>query len=89
MFLKNPRIVLLDEATSALDAEAEAAVNAALSELTKGRTTFTITQNISATRNANRIIVLDAGRIAETGTFAELIAQDGIFRKLHDASGRG
>ena len=89
MFLKNPRIVLLDEATSALDAEAEAAVNAALAELTRGRTTFTITQNISATRNADRIIVLDAGRIAETGTFAELIAQNGIFRKLHDASERG
>ncbi len=83
--LKNPPILILDEATSALDAVTEAKVNAALDEVMKGRTTFVIAHRLSTIRNATRILVFEDGRIIESGTFDELVAQGGHFAKLAQA----
>ena len=80
--LKNPPILILDEATSALDAVTEAKVNAALDEVMKGRTTFVIAHRLSTIRNATRILVFDRGRVIESGTFDELVAQGGRFAEL-------
>ena len=73
--VKNPPILILDEATSALDAATEQKVQAALDELMKDRTTFVIAHRLSTVRNATRILVFDHGRIVESGSFDELIAQ--------------
>jgi glucan exporter ATP-binding protein len=80
--LKNPPILILDEATSALDAVTEAKVNAALDEVMKGRTTFVIAHRLSTIRNATKILVFDKGRVIESGTFDELVAQRGRFAEL-------
>ena len=80
--LKDPPILILDEATSALDAVTEAKVNAALDEVMKGRTTFVIAHRLSTIRNATRILVFDNGRVIESGTFDELVAQGGHFAEL-------
>ena len=80
--LKDPPILILDEATSALDAVTEAKVNAALDEVMKGRTTFVIAHRLSTIRNATRILVFDNGRVIESGTFDELVAQGGRFAEL-------
>jgi len=80
--LKNPPILILDEATSALDAVTEAKVNAALDEVMKGRTTFVIAHRLSTIRNATRILVFDNGRVIESGTFDELVAEGGRFAEL-------
>jgi ATP-binding cassette, subfamily B, beta-glucan exporter len=80
--LKDPPILILDEATSALDALTEARVQAALSEVMKGRTTFVIAHRLATVRNANRILVFQAGRIIETGTFDELVRLGGHFAEL-------
>jgi len=80
--LKDPPILILDEATSALDAVTEAKVNAALDEVMKGRTTFVIAHRLSTIRNATRILVLDNGRVIESGTFDELVAEGGRFAEL-------
>jgi ATP-binding cassette, subfamily B, beta-glucan exporter len=80
--LKDPPILILDEATSALDAVTEARVHAALAEVMKGRTTFVIAHRLATVRNANRILVFDAGRIIESGSFDELIRQNGQFAEL-------
>jgi ATP-binding cassette, subfamily B, beta-glucan exporter len=83
--LKDPPILILDEATSALDAATEVKIQAALDEVMKNRTTFVIAHRLSTIRNATRILVFDAGRIVETGTFDELVAQGGRFAKLAKA----
>lgn len=83
--LKNPPILILDEATSALDAVTEAKINAALDEVMKGRTTFVIAHRLSTIRNATRILVFEEGRIIESGTFDQLVAQGGHFAKLAQA----
>lgn len=80
--LKNPPILILDEATSALDAVTEAKLNAALDEVMKGRTTFVIAHRLSTIRNATRILVFENGKVIESGTFDELVAQGGHFANL-------
>jgi subfamily B ATP-binding cassette protein MsbA len=81
--LKDAPILILDEATSALDTEAERHIQAALAQLVRNRTTFVIAHRLSTVEQADRIIVLDAGSIAESGTHAQLLAQDGVYSQLH------
>jgi len=80
--LRNPPILLLDEATSALDAESERAVQLALATLAKGRTTLVIAHRLATVRKADRIIVLDHGRIVETGRHGDLAGTDGLYARL-------
>jgi ATP-binding cassette subfamily B protein len=83
--LKDPPVLILDEATSALDAATEAKVQAALDEVMKGRTTFVIAHRLATVRKASRILVLDGGRVVESGTFDELVARGGRFTALAKA----
>src|SRR5262249_11373490 len=82
--LKNAPILILDEATSALDTESEMLVQQALNNLMAGRTTIVIAHRLSTVRRADRIVVLDAGRVAEMGAHQELLRLDGIYRRLYD-----
>lgn len=82
--LANPPIMLLDEATSALDTESEKLVQNALNNLMKNRTSLIIAHRLSTIKNANRIVVLEKGKIVETGTHAELILQNGLYKRLID-----
>ena len=93
--LKNPPLLLLDEATSALDAESERMVQAALETAMKNRTTLVIAHRLATVQSADRIIVMDQGRIVDTGTHAELVARQGLYARLatlqfgHEASVSG
>ncbi len=82
--LKNPDILILDEATSALDTESEKLVQDALNKLLKGRTSLVIAHRLSTIQGADRIVVVDQGRIVETGTHQQLMALEGVYRKLID-----
>ena len=80
--LKNPKVLILDEATSALDAETEHLVKEALEHLMQGRTTLIIAHRLSTVQKADRVLVLQDGRIAEEGPHAQLIEKDGLYRRL-------
>ncbi|WP_439529209.1 ABC transporter ATP-binding protein [Pannonibacter sp.] len=82
--LRNAPILLLDEATSALDAESEAKVQVALKRLMQGRTTLVIAHRLATVRDADRILVFDRGQVVEAGTHDELVARDGLYRRLAD-----
>ena len=86
--LKDPRILVLDEATSSLDSESEALVQAALDRLMQGRTTFVIAHRLSTVVDADRIVVIDAGRVVQTGRHAELLAERGLYRALYETQFR-
>ncbi len=81
--LKNSPVLVLDEATAALDNESERRVQQELALLMRGRTTLVIAHRLSTVENADRIIVLDRGRIVETGTHQQLLALGGLYASLH------
>ena len=82
--LEDPPILVLDEATSALDAESEHLVQDALKRLMKGRTTLVIAHRLSTVKQADRIVVVEGGRVVQHGSHAELIAAGGLYRQLVD-----
>lgn len=90
IFLKNPPILILDEATSALDTETERAIQASLAELSRGRTTLVIAHRLATITKADRILVVEHGRIIEQGTHAQLVGMDrGLYRRLHQVQVEG
>lgn len=82
--LKDPAILILDEATSSLDSESEQLVQEALDNLMQGRTSFVIAHRLSTIRNADKIVVIDKGMVHESGTHAELMSHNGLYRKLNE-----
>ena len=83
VFLKDPAIVILDEATSSLDSESERLVGEAMEELLRGRSTLIIAHRLSTVRRADRVVVLDHGRVVEEGRHADLLAGGGVYAKLY------
>ena len=82
--LKNPQILIFDEATSSLDTESEILVQEAIDHLIKGRTTLVIAHRLSTIKNADRIMVLDSGRMVQSGSHKDLMAQGGLYRRLYE-----
>ena len=81
--LLDPRVLVLDESTSAVDTRTEAALQEALNRLMQGRTSFIIAQRVSSVREANEIVVLDAGRIVQRGTHSDLVTREGLYRDMY------
>ena len=81
----DPRILILDEATSAVDTETEREIQLALDNLIRGRTTLAIAHRLSTLRKANRLVVIERGRIAEIGKHADLLRDQGAYARLHKA----
>jgi ATP-binding cassette subfamily B protein len=86
--LKNPRILILDDSTSSVDTETEAEIRSALNGLMENRTTFIIAHRIQSVMNADLIVVMDKGEIVQMGKHADLVAQDGMYRKIYDIQTR-
>ena len=82
--IMDPKILILDDSTASVDTETEVLIQEALRELTRDRTTFVIAQRLSTVRDADLILVLQDGRIAERGSHQELLSRDGLYRELHD-----
>ncbi|RYG00507.1 MAG: ATP-binding cassette domain-containing protein, partial [Chitinophagaceae bacterium] len=82
--LNDPAILILDEATSSLDSHSEQLVQDALDNLMHGRTSFVIAHRLSTIRNADKIVVIDKGVVSESGTHTELMAKNGLYRKLNE-----
>ena len=82
--ITNPRLLIFDEATSALDYESEKVIRDNMQSIKKGRTTIIIAHRLSTIRPCNRILVMDQGKIVESGTHTELLAIGGYYRHLHD-----
>jgi ATP-binding cassette subfamily B protein len=82
--IKNPQILILDDATSSVDLETEADIRQALENLMENRTTFIIAHRIQSVMNADLIVVLDKGRIIQSGDHEELLAQEGVYQKIYD-----
>jgi ATP-binding cassette subfamily B protein len=89
LLLKAPSIVVLDEATAHLDSESEAAVQQALSAALHGRTSLVIAHRLSTVRDADQILVIDAGRVVERGTHEDLLAADGLYAELYHTQFKG
>ena len=83
-FIKNAPILILDEPTSSIDSKTEAVILDALDRLMEGRTTFMIAHRLSTIRRADRILVVEDGRLIEQGTHEELLLLDGVYKQLHD-----
>ena len=83
VFLKNPAVVILDEATSSLDSESERLVGEAMEDLLRGRSTLIIAHRLSTVRRADRVVVIDQGRVIEEGSHMELLAEDGVYARLY------
>lgn len=83
IFLKNPPIIILDEATSSLDTQTEREIQQSLAELAEGRTTLVIAHRLATIRHADRIVVLDRGRVAEEGSHGHLLERNGFYSRLH------
>ena len=88
MILKDPRILILDEATSHLDSENEALIQSALEPLFHGRTSLVIAHRLSTILAADKILVLDEGRLVEQGTHDELLAKAGLYKALYETQFR-